>query len=144
MFFKALMLRMCVCTPSYPFIFFTVCFLFIVRGALEHIPACIGLKGGRQLGQAASLSQSPIIHFEPREGGARESGAGRHAKDTHRKVQKPKPTLRVLSMQSERREGQVQDLLIQSGSFLSSEDLGESVQSTMKINTHHMHRSVIV
>lgn len=51
-----------------PFIFFTCVFLFLVRGALEHIPACIGMKVRRHFGQAASQSQSQSpIHFELRE-----------------------------------------------------------------------------
>lgn len=38
------------------FIFLICCFPLIVNGAMEHIPACIGLKVRRHFGQAACPS----------------------------------------------------------------------------------------
>lgn len=65
--FPSLSLRKPVSSSPSTFIFFTFFFPCIVRRALELIPACTGLKAGRQLGQAASPSQSPITHFRPGE-----------------------------------------------------------------------------
>ena len=75
-------------SPSSPFIFFTCFILFfflllllIVKGALEHIPACIGLK--EEGGQTAwtgcqSITHAPI-HSERHEE-ARTKERAEHAK----------------------------------------------------------------